>query len=51
MFKKLLHFLLIFPLFLSAQELDQSFLESLPEDMQKDIEKSIQDKESETNPV
>jgi len=45
--KKIIFFLLLLPFFINAQQLDETFLESLPEDIRDDLlEKSMEDTES-----
>ena len=42
--KKLFISLLFIPIFLFAQEFDKAYLESLPEDIRKDLESKIEEK-------
>ena len=49
--KKLFISLLFIPIFLFAQEFDKAYLESLPEDIRKDLESKIEEKELTEEPV
>ena len=49
--KTLITLVLAFTLFIHSQELDEAFLDSLPEGMQEDIEKRVQDRSADEEPI
>ena len=49
--RTLMTLVLAFTLFMHSQELDEAFLDSLPEGMQEDIEKRVQDRGADEEPI